>query len=425
MIAVKMDVIRFSTARSSSVMRSREVTNGLGGDDARWSLAVRSRRLPRERGEPLPEQAGRESEAGALELPPTVEHEAQEAHHLVQAHARLEAIALPCRVATRVHVLLEEPGAHPLGGLLSVPRRRPPCLARGQPQVGEELAEVERRFGLTDGVEVNEPALVTGEDQLRGAEVPVAEARRPWVRRGCTCGDRVEPLLEPGSEVGGDPYEDGERLLQLGELVFGTACGSDSDARGVKTRRNPRGPVGRILQCRRPVCFGRVLQVFPQELGDPWHAGDGFQQNEPQRLDESERSRNGKRPGLPPKDRLEHRNRRDERWQIAPTAHGGGERTQAGLEIRPGRPCALKQTGSHERWRYEPPYVVAHLDRVPHGATLAGHVHRLPALAAPDDVSVPAVLEEAGLQVPSHQALVELIVHTWQLCAVHAAAPLI
>ena len=355
----------------------------------------------------------------------------------------------------------------------------------------------------------------------------MAEARRPWVRRGCTCGDRVEPLLEPGGEVGGDPFEDGERLLQLGELVFGTACGSDSDARGVKTRRNPRGPVGRILQCRRPVCFGRVLQVFPQELGDPWHAGDGFQQNEPQRLDESERSRNGKRPGPPPKDplaqlqhgrrgqraaivprhlsedgrpgslvagrsralqrvtenavvlarvmrhvdstahrdewlpvhrrrcfaedlehrgrirgpdergelaidweqrnrhgeRLEHRNRRDERWQIAPTAHGGGERTQAGLEIRPGRPCALEQTGSHERWRYEPPYVVAHLDRVPHGATLAGHVHRLPALAAPDDVSVPAVLEEAGLQVPSHQALVERIAHTGQLCAEHAAAP--
>src|SRR5438132_11856136 len=106
MIAVKMDVIRFSTARSSSVMRSREVTNGSGGDDARWSLAVRSRRLPRERGEPPPEQAGRESEAGALELPPTVEHEAQEAHHLVPAHARPAATAPPCRAAPRAHRLL-------------------------------------------------------------------------------------------------------------------------------------------------------------------------------------------------------------------------------------------------------------------------------------------------------------------------------
>src|SRR5438105_11599517 len=138
MIAVKMDVIRFSTARSSSVMRSREVTNGSGGEDARWSLAVRSRRLPGERGEPLPEQAGRESEPGALELPPAVEHEAQEAHHLIQAHACLEAIALPCRVATRVHVLLEEPGAYPLGGLLSLPRPPPPCPAPAPPPVGHE-----------------------------------------------------------------------------------------------------------------------------------------------------------------------------------------------------------------------------------------------------------------------------------------------
>src|SRR5207244_10929770 len=102
MIAVKMDVIRFSTARSSSVMRSREVTNGSGGDDARWSLAVRSRRLPGERGEPLPDQAGRESEAGALELPPTVEPAAPAAPHRVQAAARLEGSALPCRPATRV-----------------------------------------------------------------------------------------------------------------------------------------------------------------------------------------------------------------------------------------------------------------------------------------------------------------------------------
>src|SRR5437667_9274200 len=33
------------------------------------------------------------------------------------------------------------------------------------------------------GVEVDQAALVTGEDQLRGAEVPVAEARRPRVLR--------------------------------------------------------------------------------------------------------------------------------------------------------------------------------------------------------------------------------------------------
>src|SRR5439155_25233168 len=97
MIAVKMDMIRFSTARSASVMRSREGTNGSGGDDARWSLAVRSRRLPCEGGEPAPDQAGRQSEARALELPPTVEHEAQEAHPLVQADGHLEAIPLPSR----------------------------------------------------------------------------------------------------------------------------------------------------------------------------------------------------------------------------------------------------------------------------------------------------------------------------------------
>src|SRR2546422_2647003 len=106
MIAVKMDVIRFSTARSSSVMRSREVTNGSGGDDARWSLAVRSRRLPRERGEPLPEQAGRESEAGAPELPPTVGNEAPEAPHLLQAHACFGAVAPPFPLATTRHFLL-------------------------------------------------------------------------------------------------------------------------------------------------------------------------------------------------------------------------------------------------------------------------------------------------------------------------------
>src|SRR3989449_8632759 len=95
MIAVKMDVIRFSTARSSSVMRSREVTNGSGGDDARWSLAVRSRRLPRERGEPPPEQAGPESEAGGPSPSPTPGQHAPEGPHLVPRHAPPAGVAPP------------------------------------------------------------------------------------------------------------------------------------------------------------------------------------------------------------------------------------------------------------------------------------------------------------------------------------------
>src|SRR3989475_9147046 len=219
MIAATIDAILFITARSSS-----------------WPP-------PGEEGEPLQDQDDREREPGALELPPAVEHEAQEAHHLVQAHARLEAVSLLWRIAARVHVRLEEPGAHPLAGLVSVRRCRSPCLARGQAQVGEELAEVERWLRLADGVEVDQPALGTGEDQLRGAEVPVAEARRPGVRRCRTCGYRVEPLLEPGGEAGGDPFQDGERLRQRARRVVGAAAGSEPDARGVETPRNARGPV--------------------------------------------------------------------------------------------------------------------------------------------------------------------------------------
>src|SRR5437667_250999 len=137
-----------------------------------------------EEGEPLPDQADREREPGALELPPAVEHQAQEAHHLVQAHARSEAVSLLWRIATRVQVRLEEPGAHPLAGLLSVRRCRSPCLARGPAQVGEELAEVERRLRLAGGVGVDQAAPVTGEDQLRWAEVSVAGARRGWPPTG-------------------------------------------------------------------------------------------------------------------------------------------------------------------------------------------------------------------------------------------------
>src|SRR2546426_810264 len=71
-------------------------------------------------------------------------------------------------------------------------------------------------------------------------------------------GGGADPPREPGGGGGGAPCGAGERFLQLGALVFGAGWGPASDARGVKTRRNPRGPVGRILQCRRPVCFGRV-----------------------------------------------------------------------------------------------------------------------------------------------------------------------
>src|SRR5439155_19477021 len=103
-------------------------------------------------------------------------------------------------------------------------------------------------------------------------------------------------------------------------------------------------------------------------------------------------------------------------------AEDGGAQTQAGLEMHPRGTCAREQARAHERWGHAAPHAAANLDRVSHDATLAGHVRCLPSLAALDEVSVPVVLEEGGLQVPPHQALVEGIVHAGQLFPERPAA---
>src|SRR5439155_22215685 len=117
---------------------------------------------------------------------------------LAQTPARPEALSLLPPVAALVHVGLDEAGAHPLGGVGSIRRGCVARLPRRESQIGEEVPQVECWFRLTDRVEVDQAALVVGEYQLRWAEVPVAEARRPRLRRCGACDGRFEPLADPG-----------------------------------------------------------------------------------------------------------------------------------------------------------------------------------------------------------------------------------
>src|SRR5439155_17079829 len=144
---------------------------------ASWHQA-RSCRPPRNRVQPIADQLHRERETVALELPPAMEHEAQEAHDLVETHPPPENRFRACAEATFFHVRVHELGTDPLRRLPSVYRCGTPGLARGQSQVGQELAQVEGRLGLADRVEIDHAALIAREEELGRAEIAVAEASR-------------------------------------------------------------------------------------------------------------------------------------------------------------------------------------------------------------------------------------------------------
>ena len=106
-----------------------------------------------------------------------MERQTQEAHHLVQMDTHAERLSRPRSETTLDHVGLEEARAQSLRRRPAARRRGSPGLPRAQAKVGDEGPEVERRFRLADGVEVDQTALLAGEEQLRGTEVPVGEAR--------------------------------------------------------------------------------------------------------------------------------------------------------------------------------------------------------------------------------------------------------
>src|SRR5438093_8939177 len=141
-----------------------------------------------------------------------MEHEAQEAYDLVEIHPPPEKQFRARAEATFFHIRIHEPGADPLRRLPPVRRCRFPGLSGGQSQVGQEMAQVERRLGLADGVEVDQAALVPGEEELRGAEIAMAETSGQWLGCGGQDLHRVYPQPVLASEAGGEAIEHRQRL---------------------------------------------------------------------------------------------------------------------------------------------------------------------------------------------------------------------
>src|SRR5439155_16037193 len=206
----------------------------------------------------------------------------------LDTHAK--SLSRPRPVTALDHVGVEEPRAQSLRRLPAARRSGSPRLARAHPKVGEEVPEVERRFRLADGVEVDQTALLAGEEQLRWAEVPVAEARWPGVGPPGVRGCRFEPFMERCTQVGRETLEDEACLGQFDQLVRGRAVRPKRAAGGMEARRDARGRLDRSLQCGRSVGSRSPLQPLPQQPADPGLAGYCLQQRQTEPPYESERA---------------------------------------------------------------------------------------------------------------------------------------
>ena len=127
----------------------------------------------------------------------------------------------------------------------------------------------------------------------------MAEARRQGIGRVCLGRHRVEPLPELTSQDGGEARQHRLRLLELGQLVVDSALPSQPDARAVEPGRHGRGLVDRVFQRRHPERIA-AAEAFLEEREDAGHAGDGLQQDEAHRFEESQWPRDRERPGPPP-----------------------------------------------------------------------------------------------------------------------------
>src|SRR5437016_11055740 len=192
-----------------------------------------------------PDQTHGELEPRGLELTPAWERQTPEAQQLVQLDTHAKSASRPRPVTALDHVGVEKPRAQSLRRLPAARRSGSPRLARAHAKVGEEVPEVERRFRLADGVEVDQTALLAGEEQLRWAEVPVAEARWPGVGPPRVRGCRFEPFMERCTQVGRETLEDDACLGQFDQLVRGRAVRPKRDAGGMEARRDASGRVDR------------------------------------------------------------------------------------------------------------------------------------------------------------------------------------
>ena len=90
-------------------------------------------------------------------------------------------------------------------------------------------AQVERRLGLADCVEIYQPALLTVEDQLRVGVIAVAEAKRQRVGLFSVGLNPLQPSLEAGAQLGRDPLNLVDLLLQRRQLAIERAAAAQSD----------------------------------------------------------------------------------------------------------------------------------------------------------------------------------------------------